>query len=218
MKQVLGMVWFSFAMLCVVILLSFGNSKTVSVETEEEWVIPLSDVQVGELNEYFSALTVTHFLDYEAGEEHALQLLSFSSYMLELEYPAMVEQMFKNEEVYVAFDKKMMKSLIDHYFNEDLVMESIYIDLGDYVARPEIPVHKDAIYPEVYQCQQNEDGTYTIDLDLYELEDKTLGDQLILDKGWSMTVDCHKVGAATVVFEPNGDSGYITSYHPIYWK
>ena len=108
MKQVLGMVWFSLAMLCVVILLSFGNSKAVSVETEEEWVIPLSDVQVGELNEYFSALTVTHFLDYEADEEHTLQLLNFSSYMLELEYPAMVEQMFKNEEVYVAFDKKMM--------------------------------------------------------------------------------------------------------------
>ena len=39
MKQVLGMVWFSLAMLCIVILLSFGNSKAVSVETEEEWVI-----------------------------------------------------------------------------------------------------------------------------------------------------------------------------------
>ena len=61
-----------------------------------------------------------------------------------------------------------------------------------------------------------EDGSYTIDLDLYELDDQSLVNQLVLTKGWSDQVACHKVGVAVVIFEPNGDEGYITSYHPIY--
>lgn len=216
MKQVLGMILFSLVVLCLIVGLMMGKESPDVYPVDEEWVVPLSDAQVGELNEYFSALTVTHFLDYEVGEEHTQQLLNFSSQMIELEYPAMVLPMYRDEEAYVSFDKKMMKSLIDHYFNEDLVLDSVYVDLGDYVARPEVLFKTDNIYPEIYQCQQNEDGSYTIDLDLYELDDQSLVNQLVLTKGWSDQVACHKVGVAVVIFEPNGDEGYITSYHPIY--
>ena len=52
----------------------------------------LTEEQIQELNNYFKALTRLHFKDYEHGEESTLELLNFGSQLIQLEYPAMIDQ------------------------------------------------------------------------------------------------------------------------------
>lgn len=213
----MSVVCFSFITLCLVAC-SFSNKKSSEsiVSLESDWVMPLSSEQMEELNEYFKALTVTHFGNYEKGDDCSLQLLNFSSQLIQLDYPAMVEPMWRDEEAYVSFDKKMIMALIEQYFNEEIEITGIYSDLGDYIVRPEIAFKSESVYPEFHQCQLNEDGTYTIDFNLYELdEEKT--DEIRLSKNWSQSVNCKQVGVASATIQHDEDESYVLSYHPIYF-
>ena len=218
MKQIMSVICFSLMTLCLVACSMNGKKVDEGLDDrEDEWTIPLSNEQVAELNEYFKALTVTHFADYEEGDDCSLQLLNFSSQLLQLDYPAMVEPMWPEDEAYASFDKKMMFSLIEQYFNQEAQFSGIYIDLGDYVARPDIKLKTYQIYPEIYQCQFNDDGTYTIDLDLYEV-DETVIEPISLIKNWHQSIECHQVGVASVTLQHDGNESYIISYHPIYFE
>ena len=110
MKQIMSVICFSLMTLCLVACSMNGKKVDEGLDDrEDEWTIPLSNEQVAELNEYFKALTVTHFADYEEGDDCSLQLLNFSSQLLQLDYPAMVEPMWREDEAYASFDKKKKK-------------------------------------------------------------------------------------------------------------
>ncbi len=217
MKQMMSVIWFSLITLCLVAC-SSGNKKFSEpiASLESDWVMPLSSEQIEELNEYFKALTVTHFGNYEEGDDCSLQLLNFSSQLIQLDYPAMVEPMWRDEEAYVSFDKKMIMALIEQYFNEEIQITGIYSDLGDYIVRPDMTLKSESVYPELYQCQLNEDGTYTIDFNLYEFDEEGM-EHIRLSKNWSQSVNCKQVGVASATIQHDGNESYILSYHPIYF-
>ena len=106
--------------------------------------------------------------------------------------------------------------LISILFDEKVTAVRIYSDLGDYIVRPDIKLKTDNIYPQFNQCQLNEDGTYTIDINLYETKEK-LDDDFHLTSNWQTKVDCHQVGAVIATFYYEGSEGYLLSYHPIYF-
>lgn len=218
MKRMISGMIFLFIVICFIIYCFNDKEPEVMESTNErmEWETTLTDEQIKELNDYFKALTIIHFQDYERDEESTLQLLNFGSQLLQLEYPAMVEPMWRDEEAYVSFDKRMLLSIIDQYFDEKVTAVGIYSDLGDYIVRPDIKLKTDNIYPQFNQCQLNEDGTYTIDINLYETKEK-LDDDFHLTYNWQTKVDCHQVGAAIATFYYEGSEGYLLSYHPIYF-
>lgn len=218
MKRMISGVIFLFIVVCFISYCFNEKESQVMKSTTEtiEWESSLTDEQIKDLNDYFKALTIVHFPDYERNEESTLQLLNFGSQLLQLEYPAMVDRMWRNEEAYVSFDKRMLLSVIDQYFDEKVTAVGIYSDLGDYIVRPDINFQTDNIYPQFHQCQLNEDGTYTIDLNLYETKEK-LDDDFHLTAHWQTTVECRQVGAASATFYYEGSEGYLLSYHPIYF-
>ena len=218
MKQMISLILFSLIALCLILCLTENRSVgPVTSITQSDFEEVLSHQQVEELNEYFKALTVTRFMDYEEGSQSSTTLLNFSTQLLQRDYPAMVEPMWREEEAYVSFDKKMLLAVIQNYFNEKVDVRGIYIDLGDYVARPDVRLKTYEIYPQIEQYVYEGDGSYFIQLKLYEL-DEPYSEGIALTYKWHEEVKCHLIGRASVKLQYDGDDSYLVSYHPIYFE
>lgn len=201
------------------IIYCFSDDDSIRIKSVNDKINSnqtLTEEQIQELNNYFKALTRLHFKDYEHGEESTLELLNFGSQLIQLEYPAMIDQVNYEEQAYLSFDKRMLLSIIDQYFNEKVTAVGMYVDLGDYIIRPDINVKTDTIYPQFKQRQLNEDGTYTIDFDLYETTE-ALDEDFDFTFDWHTRTKCRRVGAASVIFYYEDSEGYLLSYHPIYF-
>lgn len=218
MKQMISLILFSLIALCLILGLTENQQvRRVSSTIQPEFEEVLSHQQVEELNEYFKPLTVTRFADYEEGVQSSTTLLNFSTQLLERDYPAMVEPMWREEEAYVSFDKQMLLAIIQNYFNEKVDVSGIYIDLGDYVARPDVRVKTYEIYPQIHQYVYEGDGSYFIELNLYEL-DEPYSEGITLTYKWHEEVKCHLIGRASVKLQDDGENSYLISYHPVYYE
>lgn len=218
MKQMISLILFSLIALCLIVCFNETELKgEMTPTTQPDFEEVLSHQEVEELNEYFKALTVTRFMDYEEGSDSSMTLLNFSTQLLQRDYPAMVEPMWREEEAYVSFDKQMLLALIENYFNEKIDVSGIYIDLGDYVARPDVKLKTYEIYPQINQYVYEGDGIYFIELNLYELAEP-YSEGITLTYKWHEEVNCHFIGRASVKLQYDGDDSYLISYHPIYFE
>lgn len=218
MKQMISLILFSLIALCLILGLTENQQvRRVSSTSQPEFEEVLSPQQVEELNEYFKPLTVTGFTDYEEGVQSSTTLLNFSTQLLQRDYPAMVDPMWREEEAYVSFDKQMLLAIIQNYFNEKVDVSGIYIDLGDCVARPDVRVKTYEIYPQIHQYVYEGDGSYFIELNLYEL-DEPYSEGITLTYKWHEEVKCHLIGRASVKLQDDGEDSYLISYHPVYYE